>query len=150
MTHQTQSIDENIQDDSKHQTNLESENAPKKRITKKTYNRSDYFFDVDVSHNPFSSIGLFTYLRTYARRLSEDDPNSLVETWEQCIKRVVMACNDQLKVGFKFEELRELFSLLFNLKCSVAGRFLWQLGTETVNESGLTSLMCCDSYRPSY
>ena len=82
-------------------------------------------------------------MRTYARRLNEADPNSFVETWEQMIKRVVLASNTQLNVGFKHEELKELFELLFNLKCSVAGRFMWQLGTRTVDNAGLSSLMNC-------
>ena len=92
---------------------------------------------------PFDTVGLFTYLRTYARRHDSSDPNSTVESWEECINRVCKASNEQLKVGFSDDELQELFNLLFNLKCSVAGRFLWQLGTETVENCGLTSLQNC-------
>lgn len=90
--------------------------------------------------NPLSSIALFTFTRTYARRVGESD---YVETWEQCIERVVDGCNQQLGVGFDEGELKELYSLMYNLKCSVAGRFLWQLGTEMVPTNGLTSLMNC-------
>jgi ribonucleoside-triphosphate reductase (thioredoxin) len=125
----------------------------KKRLNyKKLYQSPDYFFDVDTSISPFgkragldafNSVGLFTYLRTYARRLDQDNAKSLVESWEQCIKRVVLATNEQLHAGFKHEELKELFDILYNLKCSVAGRFLWQLGTKTVEQSGLTSLQNC-------
>lgn len=93
--------------------------------------------------NPFDSIGLFTYLRTYARRKVADDPNSLIESWEECITRVVNACNTQLHCDFTEKERSELFDLLYNLKGSVAGRFLWQIGTETVNSQGLLSLQNC-------
>lgn len=92
---------------------------------------------------PFDSVGLFTFLRTYARRLDESDPHSEVESWQQTLTRVVEACNSQLKCNFTQEEKQEFFDLLYNLKCSVAGRFLWQLGTKTVDKMGLTSLMNC-------
>lgn len=90
-----------------------------------------------------SSLGLFTFLRTYSRRLDPNDVNSYVESWEQCLTRVINACNTQLKVGFTKEEEKELFDILYNLKCSVAGRFLWQLGTETVDRLGIPSLQNC-------
>ena len=92
---------------------------------------------------PFDTMGLFTFLRTYARRHDETDPNSTVETWQETINRVVNACSTQLHVPFTDAEKRELFTLLYNLKCSVAGRFLWQLGTSTVNRLGIPSLQNC-------
>ena len=92
---------------------------------------------------PFQTIGLFTFLRTYARRHDENDPKSTIESWQECIERVVTSCNSQLKVGFTENELQEVFSLLYNLKCSVAGRFMWQLGTRTVDNLGLPSLQNC-------
>ena len=93
--------------------------------------------------NPFNTVGLFTYLRTYARRHDDSNPKSTIESWDQCITRVVKATNTQLKVGFSETELVELYNLLFNLKGSVAGRFLWQLGTKTVDNMGLMSLQNC-------
>ena len=95
------------------------------------------------TNQPFDSLALFTYLRTYARRLDEHDPHSLVETWHQCLDRVVNACNNQLHTGFTPKESQEFFDLLYNLKCSVAGRMLWQLGTTTVDKLGLMSLQNC-------
>jgi len=92
---------------------------------------------------PFNTVGLFTYLRTYARRHNDEDPDSTVESWTECLNRVVLATNNQLNVGFTEDELAELFSILYNLKCSVAGRFLWQLGTKTVEKTGLMSLQNC-------
>jgi hypothetical protein len=98
---------------------------------------------ISSNKQPFDSLGLFTYLRTYARRLDEEDPHSAVETWNECVSRIVNGCNSQLDVGFTNEEKQEFFDLIFNLKCSVAGRFLWQLGTKTVNTLGLMSLQNC-------
>jgi ribonucleoside-triphosphate reductase len=92
---------------------------------------------------PFNTVGLLTFLRTYARRHREGDPKSTIESWKESITRVVNACNTQLKVNFTQEEQRELFDILYNLKCSVAGRFLWQLGTRTVDKLGLPSLQNC-------
>ena len=100
-------------------------------------------YNIDNIMNPFNTVGLFTFLRTYARRHNEDDPNSTIESWQESIERVVEACNTQLKVGFTNNEKLELFKLLYNLKCSVAGRFLWQLGTKTVEKLGLPSLQNC-------
>jgi ribonucleoside-triphosphate reductase (thioredoxin) len=97
----------------------------------------------ELNQTPFNTMGLFTYLRTYARRHDESDPNSTIESWDECVSRVVKSCNSQLQVGFTIEEQREVFSLLYNLKCSVAGRFMWQLGTKTVEKSGLLSLQNC-------
>jgi hypothetical protein len=92
---------------------------------------------------PFGPLGLFTYLRTYARRHNDNDPNSTIESWEECLRRVVLACNSQLGVEFTEEEQDEIFHLMYSLKCSVAGRFLWQLGTRTVAKTGLMSLQNC-------
>ena len=58
---------------------------------------------------PFNTVGLFTYLRTYSRRHDENDPDSTIESWEECITRVVNATNSQLNVGFAENELEELF-----------------------------------------
>lgn len=92
---------------------------------------------------PFSSIGLFTYLRTYARRHDEGNVNSTLESWDECITRVLNGCKTQLNLHFTVNEEREVYDLLYNLKCSVAGRFLWQLGTRTVDKMGLNSLQNC-------
>jgi hypothetical protein len=94
-------------------------------------------------HHKFSSIGLFTFLRTYSRKQNDSDPNSLIESWNDTLLRIINGCNDQLKCGFTLDEQKELYEYLFSLKLSVAGRFLWQLGTKTVEKCGLTSLQNC-------
>lgn len=92
---------------------------------------------------PFGEIGYITYKRTYARRVNEGDINSKTEEFPQTIDRVVKACKNQLKVGFTDKEEEELTDILLNLKGMVAGRFLWQLGTNTVKRLGLPSLQNC-------
>lgn len=92
---------------------------------------------------PFSSVGYITYKRTYARRLNEADPNSPTEEFEDTVNRVVGAANDQLNVGFTADEQDRLKKYLMELKGTVAGRFLWQLGTDTVGRLGGASLQNC-------
>lgn len=92
---------------------------------------------------PFSSVGYITYKRTYARRLNEDDPSSPTEEFEDTVNRVVTASNSQLKVGFTEDEQERLKKYLMELKGTVAGRFLWQLGTDTVDKLGGASLQNC-------
>lgn len=94
-------------------------------------------------NTPWSSIGYITYKRTYARRLNEQDVNSPTEEFNDTVNRVVNAANDQLGVGFTPAESDRLRSYLLGLKGTVAGRFLWQLGTDTVNKLGLSSLQNC-------
>ena len=94
---------------------------------------------------PWGSLGYITYKRTYARRLDDntEDINAPTEEFYQTIDRVIKACDTQLHVGFTKGEEEELKELLLGLKGSVAGRFLWQLGTDTVNKLGLLSLQNC-------
>ena len=92
---------------------------------------------------PWGEIGYITFKRTYARRLKEDDPNSKTEEFEDVIKREIDASDKQLKVGFTEEEKERYFELRKQLKFSTAGRFMWQLGTKTVDKLGLPSLQNC-------
>ena len=101
-------------------------------------------FKLDTKkETPWGEIGYITYKRTYARRLNEEDVNSPTEEFSDTINRIVNACRTQLKVGFTDDEEKELGELLYTLKGSVAGRFLWQLGTKTVDKLGLLSLQNC-------
>lgn len=89
------------------------------------------------------SVGYITYKRTYSRRLDPADVNSRTEEWPDTITRVIKAARDQLHVGFSPDEEVRLASYLRDLKATVAGRFLWQLGTPTVDKLGLLSLQNC-------
>jgi len=90
---------------------------------------------------PWGEIGYITYKRTYARRVNENKPAT--EEFPETIDRVIKACDKQLKVGFTPEEEKEVAAMMLGLKGCVAGRFLWQLGTKTVDKLGLPSLQNC-------
>jgi ribonucleoside-triphosphate reductase len=92
---------------------------------------------------PWGEIGYTVFKRTYARRLKEDDPNSNTEEFWQVVKRELDASDSQLKVGFTEEEKKRYAETRLSLKWSVAGRFMWQLGTKTVKRLGLPSLQNC-------
>ena len=90
---------------------------------------------------PWGPIGYITYKRTYARRLKEDSQET--EELTDTVDRVVDACVKQLKIPFTDDEQKRLKEIFLSLKGSVAGRFLWQLGTKTVDDLGLMSLQNC-------
>lgn len=87
---------------------------------------------------PWGEIGYVTYKRTYSRKL-----NSTTEEFTDTIERVLNACDAQLNVGFSSEERTRARDYMLGLKGIVAGRFLWQLGTKTVDKFGLASLQNC-------
>jgi len=99
--------------------------------------------DKNKTSTPWSTVGYLVAKRTYARRLNENDPNSPTEEWEDVIDRVVRGAREQLNCGFSDVEEARLAGYLLSLKGSVAGRFLWQLGTSTVGRLGLASLQNC-------
>jgi hypothetical protein len=92
-----------------------------------------------MSNVPFSTVGYLTYKRTYSR----DIGNGKTEEFEDTIDRVLSASLTQLHVGFSEDELMRTKQYMMDLKISVAGRFLWQLGTRTVKQYGLPSLQNC-------
>jgi len=92
---------------------------------------------------PWGPLGYVTYKRTYARRLNENNPSSKTEEFEDTIDRVITSCQKQLKIGFTSWEEERLKEILLSLKGSVAGRFMWQLGTKTIDRLGLMSLQNC-------
>ena len=74
---------------------------------------------------PWGEVGYATYKRTYARPTKDG-----TEEWEQTVDRVVEACNKQLGCEFSAYDQREIKKMMMSLKGTVAGRFLWQLGTK--------------------
>ena len=86
----------------------------------------------------FNGLGLLVYKRTYSR--TKPDGNN--EEWHETIQRCI---NGAQKIGANYTkaEAERLFDLIFNLKCNYAGRFLWQLGTSTVDRFGGNSLLNC-------
>lgn len=55
----------------------------------------------------------------------------------------MQATDSQLNVGFTAKEKERLARYMLELKGTVAGRFLWQLGSSTVDRLGLPSLQNC-------
>jgi ribonucleoside-triphosphate reductase len=95
---------------------------------------------MSAANIPWSTVGYLTYKRTYARPL---EGTNRTEEFEDTVNRVIDACDSQLNVNFAEDEKYRLKNYFLELKCSVAGRFLWQLGTKTVDRFGLASLQNC-------
>jgi len=89
---------------------------------------------------PWGEIGYITFKRTYARKLK--DSNS-TEEFPDVVERELNACKKQLGLQFSEEEIEDYRRTRLGLKWSTAGRFMWQLGTDTVNKLGLPSLQNC-------
>jgi len=111
----------------------------------KSRNNSSYLSKIpDDIITPWGMLGYITYKRTYARRLNEDDDNDdTTEEYRDTILRILDGCQSQLHVNFTNNELKQAYKYLMSLKCSVAGRFLWQLGTKNVSKLGIMSLQNC-------
>jgi len=92
---------------------------------------------------PWGEIGYITFKRTYARKIKDGDKNSPTEEFSDVINREILSCNKQLNVGFTKSEEELYYNTRMNLKWSVAGRFMWQMGTKTVDKLGLPSLQNC-------
>lgn len=92
---------------------------------------------------PWGPIGYITYKRTYSRKLRDWDDSSPTEEFEQTVDRVVSGAVKQIKVPFTEMEQKRFKEIMLSLKGIVAGRFLWQLGTKTVDKLGLASLQNC-------
>lgn len=81
----------------------------------------------------FGGLGEIVYLRTYSR-----DGEIWPETIQRCINGAIEIGADLLQ-----EEAESLFDHMFNLRCSLSGRSLWQLGTPLVQKFHGTSLNNC-------
>lgn len=88
---------------------------------------------------PWGELGYITYKRTYAREIKDGVTEEFVDTIERELKGI----RRQLKLDFTEEEEQEYRELRLKLKGSVAGRFMWQLNTKTVDKLGLPSLQNC-------
>lgn len=88
---------------------------------------------------PWGPVGYLVYKRTYARAMSGNRTEEFTDT----VERIISATNEQLNCDFNNEEIERLRGYLLSLKGIVAGRFLWQLGTKTVDKLGLLSLQNC-------
>ncbi len=87
----------------------------------------------------FGGLGEIVFLRTYSRKIEGTDQT---ESWTQTIQRIIEGAGD-IGVPFSAEDAEHLFDHMFNLRCAVSGRALWQLGTPLVKQFSGTSLNNC-------
>lgn len=87
---------------------------------------------------PWGPVGYVTYKRTYARCM----PNGLLEEWYQTLERGVNGLT-YINTPLTRDEAERLYDYMFNLKCTVSGRGLWQLGTKVIDRLGGDSLQNC-------
>ena len=92
-----------------------------------------------MSKIPFGPLGLVTYTRTYSR--TKEDGTK--ETFPETVDRIVNACDTQLGMELSDDKADQLKDIMLNMKGMVAGRFLWQLGSPTVDKLGMASLQNC-------
>jgi len=86
----------------------------------------------------FNGLGYVVYKRTYSRV----KPDGTNEEWYETVARCI---NGAQKIGAQYtkEEAERLYDHIFNLRCNLAGRMLWQLGTPLVEKFGANSLLNC-------
>ena len=104
---------------------------------------SDEFIAPYIDKAPpwgFDGLGYVVYKRTYARTLDEKEHTT--EEWWQTLRRVVDGANE-VGADLTPSESERLFDYMFNLKASVGGRMLWQLGTPNNHRLGGDSLVNC-------
>ena len=87
----------------------------------------------------WGELGYITYKRTYARKKND----GTTEEFSDTVERELSGITKQLKL-FLTEDEKEFYrDMRHDMKGSVAGRFMWQLGTKTVDQLGLPSLQNC-------
>ena len=87
----------------------------------------------------FGELGYITFARTYSR----EKKDGTKETFSDTVDRELRGIDKQLKLSFSEEEVEFYKTMRHEMKGSVAGRFMWQLGTQTVDKLGLPSLQNC-------
>ena len=87
----------------------------------------------------WGELGNITYARTYSREMGK----GVKETFSDTVERELHGIKKQLKLDFDESELEFYRDMRHEMKGSVAGRFMWQLGTKTVDQLGLPSLQNC-------
>jgi len=98
----------------------------------------------------YGGLSAFTYYRTYARKKA----NGKLETWQDCIIRVIEGMFSLLKThsltsGQSWDEKKghklaeEAAERLFEFKWTPPGRGLWMMGTPFVAEKGGAALNNC-------
>ena len=91
----------------------------------------------------FNGLGWVVFKRTYARPIL-DEAGKLVRTeeWHETVRRVVDGA-EAIGAELTEAEAERLFDYIWNLKGTVGGRMLWQLGTANNERLGGDSLVNC-------
>jgi adenosylcobalamin-dependent ribonucleoside-triphosphate reductase len=87
----------------------------------------------------FGELGYITYARTYSRTKKNGEKENFTET----VERELHGIDRQLKLKLSDSDKAFYRKMRHDMKGSVAGRFMWQLGTKTVDQLGLPSLQNC-------
>jgi len=87
----------------------------------------------------WGELGNITYARTYSRDMGK----GVKETFSDTVERELHGITKQLKLEMDDAEKEFYRMMRHEMKGSVAGRFMWQLGTKTVDQLGLPSLQNC-------
>jgi ribonucleoside-diphosphate reductase alpha chain len=87
----------------------------------------------------FNGLGEIVYLRTYSRFIEAEGRS---ETWPETVERVVRGA---VAIGARLSDAEQLrlAEHIHQLRGSVSGRALWQLGTPMVERFGQDSLLNC-------
>ena len=85
----------------------------------------------------FGGLGEVVYLRTYSRKTETSQ-----ESWVETLRRVIDGAVD-IGADLTEKEMETLFDHMFNLRCTVSGRALWQLGTPLVKKFNAASMNNC-------
>lgn len=87
----------------------------------------------------WGELGYVTFARTYSRIKKDGSKESFSDT----VERELYGIDKQLKLDLTEKEKDFYRDMRHDMKGSVAGRFMWQLGTKTVDQLGLPSLQNC-------
>jgi len=124
----------------------------------KRFKLSDSFIEFYSEKQPdwgFGELGYFTYKRTYARPIYDDNGNILrSEEWYETIRRVVEGSFTYQKqhcdyLGIPWDNKKAqssaqtMYDKMFNFKFLPAGRGLWMAGTPFVEERESMGLFSC-------
>ena len=105
--------------------------------------RAKYGYDITKINKKspkfINDYGYIVFKRTYARLLDNDT----TEEFNDMVFRILTGAQTQLKCNFTNKELSRLYNYMIDFKGLPAGRFLWQLGSPTVDDLGLMSLQNC-------
>ena len=124
-------------------------------ICKNSFRLNELFVANYIGAQPeWGPLGYVTYKRTYARKLDENDPDSLTEEWWQTVQRVVEGTfsiqknhcnlyNLPWDSGKAQRTAQKMFEAMWNFKFLPPGRGLWAMGTKNIEKIGGMALNNC-------